>query len=267
MSTSIKGLFPPLDEIETLNATDNTKYTNKAFNRIFKALNKHGVPDIKYMIKYSSLQGRLIDFHKTDKSPKIIEYLKIAFETNNTPWIKYLLPKFKVNKIRKIIINYLHISYLTPICVALEHCENITINKQIFKNLSDELCVFVIQNKLYKFNNPNKVLIFACKKGYVNLIKLMITLGADDFNGVIFYVCYYGYIELAKIMINSGNNINITNIHASLLIACRQGHLDIVKMMVESHVININNNIIITALKQAKIHRYIDIIYYLIELL
>jgi ankyrin repeat protein len=72
-----------------------------------------------------------------------------------------------------------------------------------------------------------------CKFGDIDIVQLMITYGANDWNNGLLKACESGHIELANLMISSGaDNWNI-----GLLGACNGGHLELAKLMI-SHGAN-----------------------------
>jgi len=45
----------------------------------------------------------------------------------------------------------------------------------------------------------NEGLFYACKKGHINIIKLMINKGADDFEWGLYYACLGGHTQMLLI--------------------------------------------------------------------
>lgn len=76
----------------------------------------------------------------------------------------------------------------------------------------------------------NDGLIAACEEGYIDLVKLMIENGADNFDdGLESVCCCCGNYDIAKLMIDKG--ATVTENH--FVYACTQGHLELVKLLIE----------------------------------
>ena len=69
----------------------------------------------------------------------------------------------------------------------------------------------------------------ACKSGHMDIIKLMIEKGADDWNSGLIGACEGGHIDIVKFMIEKGSS----DWSAGLGYACWCGHIDIVRLMIE----------------------------------
>lgn len=227
---SFTGLFPVLDEVQYLNENEIVKYTNKIFNSIYKSLCKNDIPDIRYMIKYSSLNDiRLIEYYVQNKTPKYIEYLTMALETDNAIWIKYLLKIFGKNRLQKIVEQYLLNTDIKTISLLFKYRKIFTVNKKLFHQLPDESCVFAIQNNLYKFDKVNNGLYYACKYDLLKLAKLMIEYGADDFDKGLYEAYYHGNKELEKLMIEYGAFYNVLKYAFE-----RSNHIKLAKYMLKN---------------------------------
>ena len=73
----------------------------------------------------------------------------------------------------------------------------------------------------------------ACRSGNIDVANLMISRGANDWNGGLSGACKGGHLELAKLMISKGAN----NWNWGLRGACEGGHLELAKLMI-SHGAN-----------------------------
>ena len=75
--------------------------------------------------------------------------------------------------------------------------------------------------------------------GHMNVVKLIVELGADefgrdDFNAVMLLAAQNGHIDIVKLMVESGAN----DFNKAMATAAMGGHMDIVKLMVELGVLN-----------------------------
>lgn len=68
----------------------------------------------------------------------------------------------------------------------------------------------------------------ACEGNYCELVELMISKGANDWNGGLHAACLGGHIKLAELMISKGAD----NWNWGLYGACYGGHLKLVQLMV-----------------------------------
>ena len=69
-----------------------------------------------------------------------------------------------------------------------------------------------------------------CQFGYIDIIKLLISLGATDWNLGLAGACGGGHLELAELMITNGAN----EWNYGLLAACKGGHLETANLMIAS---------------------------------
>ena len=67
-----------------------------------------------------------------------------------------------------------------------------------------------------------------CQSGNIDVVNLMISLGANDWNGGLSGACIGGHLELAKLMISHGAN----DWNWGLRGACGGGHLELVNLMI-----------------------------------
>ena len=70
----------------------------------------------------------------------------------------------------------------------------------------------------------NEGLIHSCIYGNLELAKLCVSYGADEFGLCSTYACEYGHIDLAKLCVAHGAN----DLRLGLKYACENGHLDLV---------------------------------------
>jgi ankyrin repeat protein len=115
----------------------------------------------------------------------------------------------------------------------------------------------------------NNTLCYASETGNIDLIKILIGLGADinkDFNRPLRWALNNGKIEAAKLLIEYGADINSGNgwvlNQASLRWAAANGRLDVVKFLVESGAdIHAEND---QALRWAAHNGHLDVVRFLI---
>lgn len=88
-------------------------------------------------------------------------------------------------------------------------------------------------------NNYNDGLFAACEGGHSELVKLMIDLGANDFNKGLHRACINNHIEVAKIMISKGaNKYKYLKIRPSLEFIKLYNKLSTNKINIERYVFN-----------------------------
>lgn len=226
-----EGLFPILDIPEIKQELTNNKHYNfKDFNRINKALKHNGIPDIKFMIKYSSLSGNLEKYYRDRIKLTKINYLTIALETCNKQWIKYLLKKIKICKLFKIFENYLLNSNIDALKSLIQY-HNFSVKDEIFYQLSDIMQTFVIKNNLYKIKNNNRELLRVYSISYKIIPEL------NDIELGLQYACTHGNLFLAKLMILEGAKTT----YAGLCIAAISGKIDLVELMLTYESTNLND--------------------------
>lgn len=103
-------------------------------------------------------------------------------------------------------------------------------------------------------NILNSVLSWAAFGGHLDIVKLSIEKGANNFNLAMYNSAFGGYTDIVKLMLEKGaNNFNVT-----MEDAAAGGHLDIVKLMVEHGATKFDR-----AIKAAEAEGHIDVVNYL----
>ena len=85
-----------------------------------------------------------------------------------------------------------------------------------------ETCLDMPQDKLY-FGLRG-----ACSGGHLELVKLMISRGANNWDCGLQHACRGGHLELVNLMISRGND----HWNNGLYGACRGGHLELANLMI-----------------------------------
>ena len=85
-------------------------------------------------------------------------------------------------------------------------------------------------------NDWNYGLYAACEDGYQELVQLMITKGANDWNTALYNACGGGHQTLAELMITKGAN----DWNRALYAACVAGHQALVQLMITKGANNWN---------------------------
>lgn len=84
---------------------------------------------------------------------------------------------------------------------------------------------FVDDDKLWNIG-----LIGACKGGHLNIVNVMIALGADDWKAGLYNACDRGRYEIAKFMISKG----AANFDLCMVAACTNGCIKLVNLMIDN---------------------------------
>ncbi len=100
-------------------------------------------------------------------------------------------------------------------------------------------------------------LIGACEGGHLELVNMMLELGAQNYYEAIFYACKGGNIDIINIIFNSGVN----DYNRGLYGACEGGHIEVVKMMILLGANNYNEG-----LRRACSYKHIEIAKLMISL-
>jgi ankyrin repeat protein len=114
----------------------------------------------------------------------------------------------------------------------------------------------------YSYNLLDIQLYDACYGGHLDIVKLMIEMGADGWHLGLYYACQCRndkHLDIIKLMIERGAN----DWNLGLRGACSGGHLDIVKLMIEKGA-----NDLATGLYYARLGgsgEHLDIIKFMIE--
>ncbi len=64
----------------------------------------------------------------------------------------------------------------------------------------------ILKYKQYRSINNNNLLYEACRSSHIEIVKLMIEHGANDWNTGLYDACQGGHIEIVKLMIEHGAN-------------------------------------------------------------
>lgn len=78
----------------------------------------------------------------------------------------------------------------------------------------------------------NRIMRIAAINGQIDIIKLMIEKGANDFNNTMVEAASGGHIDIVKLMIQQG----ATDFALAMIMASDGGHKDIVELMIEKGV-------------------------------
>ena len=77
---------------------------------------------------------------------------------------------------------------------------------------------------------------YSTKKEHKDLVELMISKGATNWNGGLLGACQGGHLNLAKLMISKGAN----NWNGGVRYACEEGHLNMVELMMYEGDVNMH---------------------------
>ena len=85
-------------------------------------------------------------------------------------------------------------------------------------------------NRIFPSLDRNNGMSGACRSGHIDIVKLMIENGANDWNWGMYNACCGGHINIVKFMIKNGANAWNDGMSG----ACCGGHIDIVKFMIKN---------------------------------
>lgn len=85
-------------------------------------------------------------------------------------------------------------------------------------------------------NDWNWGLVSACKYGHLEIIELMIIKGADDWNEGLYSACLHGFMQIAELMITKGAD----DLDSGLYYACINGSMELIDMLISKGTDNWN---------------------------
>lgn len=126
-------------------------------------------------------------------------------------WETYKLGKYIPQDVRflKYLIKYHRFNDMSILCKGSIDCVILYVSKVPF--------------------NPNEGLKYACRHSNIQIARLMIQYGANNFNEGFRYACWYSNIQIVRLMIEHGAN----SWDSGLRLACFSGNLEIVCLMIE----------------------------------
>jgi len=119
--------------------------------------------------------------------------------------------------------------------------------RYLAKNGYDRLLTPLLTD-LYDYNDA---MIDAASGGQMEIVNLMLSLGADDYNLAMINAAMGGHINIVRLMLEKG----ATNYDSTMALAARAGHIEIVKLMLEKGATDYN-----WALAYARDKKYKEIV-------
>lgn len=83
----------------------------------------------------------------------------------------------------------------------------------------------------------------ACRGGYLKLVHLLISKGAEDWNSALVDACYGGHLEIVHLLISKGAN-GANSWDSGLVGACHSGHLEIAQLMISKGADDWNSGLV-----------------------
>lgn len=232
-NSSTENLLAKLFPIYDINEIKRELDDIQELHEIKTQIQNNELPSYYLILKYSSLNGKIHDLPINEQNIK--GYLKIALNTNNTPWIEYLGVNFYISSLYNIFEELLMensiqgADYLLKYAMLYytEHSYNNLFSKLVnndkldsAKYIYEKTCLN--ENQLYPFiqdcseyvaikiyigklfdTSYTEGLIHACKKGYKELFEKMLKLSNPCYDYI--YCSYYaaegGYTEILEQMI------------------------------------------------------------------
>ena len=143
-----------------------------------------------------------------------------------------------------------------------------TVINFIKKKLDVNIKFDYINPDLTESINEANALIIACKQGHENIVKLLISNGAnvnfvdESGNSPLSYASENGHINVTKTLLENKADVNLANIHGitPLMEACENGHVDVAKVLIENGAyVNTKSNQGLTAIDLAVTNKYQEI--------
>lgn len=180
----------------------------------------------------------------------ILNYLVDIFQYKN---ITYILVAFaRVGNI-SLLEQYLNKYYQNP-----ENYNNVDYNLIMEAAVNGTGNMEIINLMLSKgANNYNEVLYTAAKRGYINIVKLMLSMGVNNLNNALEGAAKNGHLDIVKLLLEKG----ATNFRYALALAADRGRLDIMKLLIDKVSLDDINN----AMRYASIGNQPDAMRFLID--
>lgn len=228
------NLFPVIGETVQLAIGEKSlENLSDEIREIIISIYNKNLPDIKIMIKYSSIGGCLNKYYYGNIEFSPIDYFKLALDTNNNAWIEYLKPliytgelhiPLKADEIQHLLKNLIIMTNKYAVCSFCNFCRKLgfgkllTINYEFFNQLSEEQCLFVLEYRIYTIGKLCDMLYFACSKSYIKIAELMVYYGVNPvyYNDALDLACTKGQYESFLFMQYVGAKIH----NSSLYYAC-----------------------------------------------
>jgi hypothetical protein len=86
--------------------------------------------------------------------------------------------------------------------------------------------------------NFNVAIVYAASRGHMDIVQLMISKGATNFNNVMVNAAQYGHMDIVQLMICKG----AINFNGAMVNAAQGGHMDIVQFMISKGATMVINN-------------------------
>jgi ankyrin repeat protein len=102
-----------------------------------------------------------------------------------------------------------------------------------------EICKLDGLREVSSVQEPKQGLLGACYGGHLELAKLMIKHGADNFNNGLNWACRNGHLELVNLVIEHGAD----DFNQGLIAACMGGHLELAKLMIGRGAYSFNRSL------------------------
>ena len=127
------------------------------------------------------------------------------------------------------------------------------------------LAMKIMLNNDKSINNVNKQFLKSSWYGYLDVMKLLIELGADicaNRNEAIIVASCYGHLDIVKLLIDYGANVKSLS-NRAIISASRNGHLFVVKLLIDSGAdVRAQNN---QAITYASLSGHLSVVKLLIE--
>jgi len=156
--------------------------------------------------------------------------------------------------------------YDLPVDIIHHEIIKLLPNDKYFNLLLSNSAFNVLSENEINYRRYNgKKLVDLCKKGDLNGVKYLVSMGADihaDNDAVLISSVYHGHLEVVKYLVSEGADIH-TRYGAPLYVSAGEGHLEVVKYLLSVGAdIHAYND---AALNRSAEEGYLEVVKYLVS--
>jgi len=150
-----------------------------------------------------------------------------------------VLPKEIINEII-LLVPLIDLFRVSKVChlfqsLAYQRRTNIT-NRKEYRDAAENGDILSLMNCSHKYWNDG--LAAACYSVHMDIVKLMISRGANDWGWAFTCTCSGGNIDMVELMISKYNLLNRTELfdhwNTGFYYACKRGYMDIIRLLINT---------------------------------